>query len=323
MLKWLVGLDLGLIGSRIIGRPPKIDIAIITIKQEEFNAVINRFPGGRNFSVGGRWYYSVRVTATNGVMYRVAVGRCTEQGNAESHALTAQILEHVRPAFLLIVGIGGGIPADEYTLGDVIVSTYLYDLQVDALSATAGTTHAAHGTKMAIPAASLAGHLPAMARELGLWFSEEAVTKPRPPVVLDDDSLYYGDDEWKVRVKRSLDANFGPDADRVAPIVTDGPILSSNHLVKDAAPLSEWLKFARDAKAIDMELAGVCTAMNNDSGRPVPFLAIRGLSDVVGYRRAPAWTAYACETAASFALALIRSGAIARSGDHTAFRWGS
>src|SRR5438477_6723143 len=29
-------------------------------------------------------------------------------------------------------------------------------------------------------------------------------------------------------------------------------------------------------------------------------IAIRGISDVVGYRRHPDWTAYACETAAAF-----------------------
>ena len=34
-------------------------------------------------------------------------------------------------------------------------------------------------------------------------------------------------------------------------------------------------------------------------------LAIRGISDVVGFKRHPDWTAYACETAAAFAKALL------------------
>ena len=50
-----------------------------------------------------------------------------------------------------------------------------------------------------------------------------------------------------------------------------------------------------------MESAGIYTATH---GR-VPFLAIRGASDVVGFKRDHDWTAYACETAAAFARALL------------------
>ena len=42
-------------------------------------------------------------------------------------------------------------------------------------------------------------------------------------------------------------------------------------------------------------------------GRNVPFLAIRGISDVVGFKRAPDWTAYACETAAAFTQPFLRT----------------
>jgi nucleoside phosphorylase len=39
----------------------------------------------------------------------------------------------------------------------------------------------------------------------------------------------------------------------------------------------------------------------------VPFLAIRGISDVPGFDRDHNWTAYACETAAAFAQAFLRT----------------
>jgi hypothetical protein len=35
--------------------------------------------------------------------------------------------------------------------------------------------------------------------------------------------------------------------------------------------------------------------------------SVRGISDVVGFRRSSAWTEYACQTAAAFTAALIRS----------------
>jgi nucleoside phosphorylase len=53
-----------------------------------------------------------------------------------------------------------------------------------------------------------------------------------------------------------------------------------------------------------MESAGIYKATN---GRNVPFLAIRGISDVVAFKRHPDWTAYACQTAAAFAQAFLRT----------------
>jgi nucleoside phosphorylase len=37
----------------------------------------------------------------------------------------------------------------------------------------------------------------------------------------------------------------------------------------------------------------------------VPLLAIRGISDVVGLKREPGWTAYACHSAAAFVRAFL------------------
>jgi hypothetical protein len=61
------------------------------------------------------------------------------------------------------------------------------------------------------------------------------------------------------------------------------------------------MKSARHVVAVEMESAGIYKAVH---GR-VPFLAIRGISDVIGLKRDPEWTTYACETAAAFAHALL------------------
>jgi hypothetical protein len=53
-----------------------------------------------------------------------------------------------------------------------------------------------------------------------------------------------------------------------------------------------------------MELAGVYQAA---WGYQKPVLAIRGISDVVGFKRSPDWTRYACHTAAAFTVALLIS----------------
>jgi nucleoside phosphorylase len=80
-----------------------------------------------------------------------------------------------------------------------------------------------------------------------------------------------------------------------------GAISSSDRLIKDTAILARWQESARQVIAVEMESAGVYKATH---GR-VPFLAIRGVSDVVGYERHPDWTAYACETAAAFTRAFL------------------
>jgi len=72
--------------------------------------------------------------------------------------------------------------------------------------------------------------------------------------------------------------------------------------MKEAETLEALLKFARQVQAVEMESAGVYRASH---GRQIPFLAIRGISDVVGHKRHPDWTAYACHAAAAFTRALL------------------
>ncbi len=52
-----------------------------------------------------------------------------------------------------------------------------------------------------------------------------------------------------------------------------------------------------------MELAGVYQAAWSSQK---PVLAIRGISDIVGFKRSLEWTSYACHAAASFTAALLR-----------------
>src|SRR5262249_36307589 len=58
---------------------------------------------------------------------------------------------------------------------------------------------------------------------------------------------------------------------------------------------------------IEMEAGGVYEAARQAR---CPLLCVRGISDIVGFKRSPEWTSYACQTAASFVMALLRSEAI-------------
>ena len=87
-------------------------------------------------------------------------------------------------------------------------------------------------------------------------------------------------------------------------------MITSNTLVKDTELATEWQSSARHAAAVEMELGGVYFAARYGGGGDTRVLAIRGISDIVGYRRRPEWTAFACRSAAALAHALIVSSAI-------------
>jgi nucleoside phosphorylase len=279
----------------------KVDFGIITIRENELDAVLARFPRGE--TAEGRRRYRIRsLPLPGGESYTVAVVRCAEQGTTDALSAARDLLEDLDPAWLLVVGIAGGVPASEFTLGDVVVSTRIVDFSVEAVLADQSREYALAGGPLHPEAVKLAADIRAMVTdgELDGWSSPESLSFPQPPVLLGDDR-FYGDADWQKSAREALGQHFG-DGARRAPVVVTGAVASSDRLIKDTELLGVWLKMARQTQAIEMESAGVYKAAH---GRSVPFLAIRGISDVVGHRRHPLWTAYACHTAAAFTRALL------------------
>lgn len=214
------------------------------------------------------------------------------------------MLEELAPRFVLVVGIAGGVPSYEVTLGDVVVSSRIADFSVEAVIRDKAPEYALGGGPLHPDAAKLAADLGAMISdgELDSWSSPDAITRSRPPVDLADER-FYGDDLWRNNVRKKLARHFASKAPRPPRAIT-GAIASSDRLIKDDETMSVWLKIARQIAAVEMESAGIYKATHE---RGVPFLAIRGLSDVVGFDRDPDWTAYACETAAALTRAFLRA----------------
>ncbi|MGH9763436.1 MAG: hypothetical protein ACREDR_14695 [Blastocatellia bacterium] len=287
----------------------KIDFGIITIREDEFAAVLQRFP--KHASVTGRRIYAVSWVATNnGDEYSIAMVRCPEPGNGQGQSVASDMIEDLDPQWLVVIGIAGGVPADEYTLGDVVAAQRLSDFTVAAdIEDEHGRRQdfAMTGGPMHKKVQSLLAHLPAMAQELGDWNKQNSIGQPTPPVRMGKKD-FYGDDSWQQRVRESLRSHF--QKNHRPPRVTTGNVASSDHLIKDSVQLREWRHAQRQLIAIEMELAGVYQAARQ-TDREYPILAVRGISDIVGYRRDPRWTAYACQTASSFALALIKTRPIA------------
>jgi nucleoside phosphorylase len=285
----------------------QVDFGILTIREDEFRAFLRRFPDklGDGRAQGRRIYNLRSLALPRGGAYTLAIVRCVEQGNGEALAMARDLLEDLAPRWLLVVGIAGAMPSSEITLGDVVVSTRILDFSVEALLEGGAFEHAVTGGPVHHDAAALAANLPALDDELGAWSSPDALGTPRPPVDLAPGN-FYGDEAWQKKVRESLDLHFGTTPR--APRFSAGALASSDRLVKDTHRAKAWLLAARQILAVEMESGGVHRATY---GRDVPFLAIRGLSDVVGFRRDPAWTQFACDVAAAFVRAFLLTKPIA------------
>lgn len=274
----------------------KVDFGIVTILEDEFRALLYHFPV-ESRAKGRRWYSLSRLSLLGGGNYLIAMVRCAEQGGGEAQAAAHDLLDEVKPRWLLVVGIAGGKPSSDFGLGDVIVSTRVYDFRVEAVLQDGEREYSLAGGPLHPEARAIASDLPAREQEMQGWNSPDFVRAPRPSIDITDDRLE-GSPDWRRKVKDSLSKHIG----RNLPLVTACPVASSDRLVRHDELLRMWLKIARQVCAVEMESAGIYTATH---GLQIPFLAIRGISDVVGFKRDDAWKAYACASAAAFTRAFL------------------
>jgi nucleoside phosphorylase len=281
-----------------------VDFGIITIRDDEFRAILQRFPQHYH-AEGERNYVISRIETLDLDQYIVAIVRCLEHGPGVAQDTARDLISDFDPHWLVLVGIGGAVPADEFTLGDVVVASRLHDFCVGAALDERPLEYSVAGGPMQKEVQDLLSLLPAMGEKLHGWNEEVSIGIQRPPVKLKQNQ-FYGSEEWQNEVKTKLKKHFLPSVKSRPPLYTTGPVASSGLLIKDPETVKAWRKLARHIYAVEMELAGVYQAARRKS-REYPILAIRGISDVVGFLRNPDWTTYACHSAASFTSALIKA----------------
>lgn len=278
----------------------EIDFVIVAMRDDEFRAVLRRFPSTGSPIIGRR-NYNVSVVVTDSLSYRIVTTRTLSQGNIEATNIVHDVLTDFAPRCILFVGIAGGRPDDDFTLGDVVVSTRVQDYTVHSLEYSDETTYQVMGGPIDKHLATFIVNLPAREDELVSWSSPEALSVRRPAVSLTKELSIKGSDDWKVRVRESIARHFsGEPRD---PVFVSGPITVTDAVIKDPEVLAKLLESSRSALAVDMESAGAYRVASENG---VPFVAIRGISDIVGLKREPGWTAFACEAAAAFTHAFLR-----------------
>lgn len=280
----------------------KVDFGIITIREDEYCAIIDRFPK-KCMVNGGRDYYISEAQSSLLESYTIAIVRCAEQGNGEAQAVADDLIRDLDPQWILLVGICGAVPAYEFSLGDVVLSIRLHDFCIQAMIEGRETEFAITGGPMHRAVQNYISALHGRKEELGEWNSEESI-KMKQPIVNRNEEKFYGSAQWRKKAKEVIEKRFGLSVASRQPLFTAASVASSDSLIKDTNIVQSWKNAARDIAAVEMELAGVYRAARK-AEREYPVLAIRGISDIVGYERDPDWTAYACNSAAAFAKALI------------------
>jgi nucleoside phosphorylase len=280
--------------------PPTIDVGILTIREDEFAAVLKAFPDNPTIYRGRHREYALRTAdAGQEAIYRLAILRQIEQGNGEAQEAARDLYDDLHPSLILVVGIAGGLPSDDITLGDVVLSTRVHDFSVEARKFREDTSYNVGGGPIDKALAAGIANLAARELELGDWWSG---LPPRPEVTFTRNKLY-GPADWQRELRGKLQVQHGKNVPVRPPRFSAGPIASSDRLVKDPLLLFPWIKTARGILAIEMESAGVHRATRDKT----PMVSVRGLSDIVGLKRLEAWTKYACASAAAFTRAYLRT----------------
>jgi len=280
-----------------------VDIAIITVLEDEFRAALQRFKTEYRNTPGGLSYYMSRAQTWDARETTIAITRSSEQGNDASQKLAGDIIRELNPRLILVVGIAGGVPHDDFTLGDVIVSTRVLNFNVDAQNADGTITVSARGGSHPV-VSQISALLPGEDGRLAGWNERSSIGQERPGIDLQRVQAYInGDNAWRDKVWQSLHQHFSKTQQR-QPLFRTGHIASSNHLMKNPVLLAQWLTMNRGILAVEMETAGVYEAAQT-LNHQYPVMAIRGISDIVGLSRDGLWAAYACQTAAAFAHAFI------------------
>jgi len=267
-----------------------IDVGIIALGADERAALALRLPG-RRAEVGDADTYDVRDV---GPACRVAL--------VGSAAEAVALLDDLDPRWIFVVGVAGGVPAEELGLGDVLVSTSVLDHGVEAVLDD-GTRAYAHALAMHPDAVALAADLGARREALAALGAPDAVGRARPAVDLSLAS-FHGTKKTKAEVHALLRRREGRAR---PPVLASGAVLASDRPLDEAELLQVWLRAPRRFRAVEAGSAGVYRALD---ARGVPVLAIRAIGEVIGTTRRPEWIDYACHAAAAFTVGLLRAGAL-------------
>lgn len=283
-----------------------LTIGLITITPDEMRAVVPRMGEQVKIEIRRRFYSVGPGPAGSGIGQVVLTGSSRQGGISASQA-ARDIVDDWSPDVIIVVGIGGGLPSTDCSLGDVVLARSIQDLRVRALLDDGSAEYSAEGSQAARSLTDMLAHLPALETRLAGWNSADEIGLDRPVVEMASLETY-GSSEWQSKVISAVRVCL-VDSARDAPLALSAPIVSTDALVKDSSFAKAVRDKVRHAAAFEMEAGGVFAAAESANGS-VPVLVVKGISDIVGLKRLDSWALYAAESASSYAFKLMSSGTL-------------
>ncbi len=253
-----------------------VDFLIITALAKEQAAVLQQLDKYQPVRDDNFPTYYRATLATDSVSDKrnpiVAVTMQRHPGNIYAAVRTAQCLQHLKPNYVLMVGIAGGVEG-EVNLGDVVVCEEV--IYYENTKENPG-------------------------------FSDQRPQVLRADWMLLDRAKNYTDINWHnlIHAERPADPRSTD-----APTVHFGPIASGEKVIANADRLEELKQLHSKLAAVEMESFGVALATSEWTGNP-KFIAFRGVSDYANESKEDSWQAYAADSAAAFTVGFLRSGGI-------------
>lgn len=299
--------------SEIKGR---VHAAIVTIRQDEYNAMESHLQDPRPVEGGNNNYEVSTLPTDRDETLTVSLTRCISQGNLSAQAVANNIIQDLDPAWLILVGIAGGVPDSDFSLGDVIIASALQDFSFGAATQGGGRTYQVRGGAMHpevekfLQTKIVGRNLDRLIELAGFRTENKFLNHPPLSLLQNTSFAFYGKAKFKEKTSQVITQRF-PGGKRIDGVrIWSGPCANGDLLLKDTDLLTNWRETARQIVEVETELAGVYESARTAGRQNYPLLAIRGLSDIVGLSREPNWTQYACDTAAALTYAILRSGFI-------------
>jgi nucleoside phosphorylase len=288
----------------------KVDFAVLAIRDDEFTAVTERLGrlGTLETRDGQKSWQCSRISI-EGEERSIAVGRLSDQGQTAAYEGVTDAILDLDPRWIVLIGIAGAVPDDDVTLGDVVLANYIHDYSLTARTEGRHEKHEHRGGPIHPEVEKIVDVVPAWRKRLSRWATRPLIGRPKPVVAVPrlGDPELYGSEEFQERVVASLKRHFPVGKVPRRPDYRVAPTSTANILVKDTWTILQWMESARMTISVEMESGGAYRASigRNRTRVWVPVLFVRGISDIVGFKRKPEWTEYACHAAASFLMALL------------------
>src|SRR3990172_6176780 len=264
-----------------------IDFVIVTVLKEEREAVLDRLPGHWRLPPSRedvRTFYQAElpVVYSDGQsnVYRIVVMPLLGMGRVQAATATVDAIRRWHPRYIMLVGIAGGVASRRVQTGDILISDQIVDYELQKLTTRGPEVR---------------------------WEVHRA-----DPRLLDACNNVKGEG-WQelIQIHRPK-----PGSSKCH----TGAIASGDKVVSFREILDRYRDVWPTLIGVEMEAAGVATAAFQSAGGP-GFFMIRCASDLSdeakGSPSVEAWRQYACEAAASFAIALLMSGPVPPNNLHT------